>query len=151
MHARIILLLITFPAAVIAEPPATQPATTQAALKTRTTPTGLVIIDTQYGEGAAKLGDTVWVQYTGRLADGTVFDTSVGLRPFQLKIGEGRVIKGWEEGLIGMNVGDKRKLIIPPALAYGAEGKAPKIPKDATLTFDVELLALARLHPATQK
>jgi FKBP-type peptidyl-prolyl cis-trans isomerase len=148
--AVFLLLVIAFPAITTAQAPATQPATTQATTR-RTTPSGLVIIDVAHGESGAKVGDTVWVEYTGRLDDGTVFDTSQGLRPFQFRLGEGRAIKGWDEGVLGMNVGDKRQLIIPPALAYGEQGKAPKVPKNATLTFDVELVALARLHSTPAK
>jgi len=104
-------------------------------------------VEVQAGDPAAKVGDIVWVHYTGRLQDGTKFDSSYdhpGKAPFQLTLGEGRVIKGWEEGLLGMKVGDKRQLTIPPDLAYGANGRPPTIPANATLVFDVELVGLAR-------
>jgi FKBP-type peptidyl-prolyl cis-trans isomerase len=123
-----------------AQAPTTAPA---AQPKERTTPSGLKITVTAEADGAAKSGDTVWVQYTGKLADGKQFDSSVGRGPFELVLGQGRVIKGWEEGLLGMKVGEKRTLVIPPDLGYGPQGYGP-IPGNATLTFDVELLGLKR-------
>ena len=103
-------------------------------------PGSLVVQDEQVGTGAtASVGDTISVNYTGRLQDGTVFDTSIGRAPFQFTLGAGDVIPGWDQGLQGMKVGGKRLLIIPPALAYGAQGVGP-IPGNATLIFEVELL-----------
>lgn len=103
---------------------------------------GLVMQDEVVGTGAgAQPGDTVSVNYTGKLADGTVFDTSVGKAPFQFTLGAGQVIPGWDQGLVGMQVGGKRLLIIPPELAYGAQGIGP-IPPNATLTFEVEMLKI---------
>ena len=109
---------------------------------------GLVMQDLTPGQGAeAKAGDTVQVHYTGRLQDGTVFDTSVGRSPFQFVLGSGSVIKGWDQGLQGMKVGGKRLLVIPPDLAYGAVDYGP-IPANSTLVFEVELLNV--VNPAGQ-
>ena len=95
------------------------------------------------GQGAeSKNGDMITVDYTGMLPDGKVFDTSVGRAPFTLTLGAGQVIKGWEQGLLGMKVGEKRKLTIPPQLAYGKDGFPGAIPPNATLIFDVELKAI---------
>ncbi|MEJ2598726.1 MAG: FKBP-type peptidyl-prolyl cis-trans isomerase [Anaerolineales bacterium] len=109
-----------------------------------TTSSGLQIIDEVVGTGqAAKSGDTVSVNYTGWLADGTKFDSSYDRnQPFDFVLGAGKVIKGWDEGVAGMKVGGKRKLVIPPDLAYGASGFPPTIPPNATLTFEVELVAI---------
>ncbi|PNH00607.1 Peptidyl-prolyl cis-trans isomerase FKBP15-2 [Tetrabaena socialis] len=86
-------------------------------------------------------GDTVHVHYTGMLTDGTKFDSSLDRgTPFTFALGEGRVIKGWDQGLLGMCVGEKRKLQIPSSLGYGDSGSPPKIPGGATLVFDVELV-----------
>lgn len=107
-----------------------------------TTDSGLKYVDYVVGEGASpKKGDMVVVHYTGTLTDGTKFDSSVDRgQPFQFQIGVGQVIKGWDEGVMSMKVGGKRKLIIPPDLGYGARGAGGVIPPNATLLFDVELL-----------
>src|SRR6266852_5198647 len=85
-----------------------------------TSKSGLKYLDEKIGTGrTAKEGDQVAVHYTGRLENGKTFDSSVGKKPFQFTLGEGNVIKGWDEGVAGMKEGGKRKLIIPPALAYG--------------------------------
>lgn len=108
-----------------------------------TTGTGLKYRDVVVGHGAQpKAGDTVVVNYTGRFTTGKVFDTSVGKKPFEFVLGQGQVIKGWDEGVATMRVGGKRQLTIPPDLAYGAAGFPGAIPPNSTLTFDVELLKI---------
>lgn len=90
-------------------------------------------------------GDTVSVHYTGKLEDGTVFDSSLTRhKPIQFKLGVGQVIKGWDEGLMEMCVGEKRKLVIPSEMAYGKRGAGGVIPPDATLIFDTELMDIAK-------
>ena len=110
-----------------------------------TTAGGLVIEDTVIGQGAAaSAGRNVVVHYAGWLADGTQFDSSVEKQdPFEFTLGKKEVMDGWEEGLNGMKVGGKRKLTVPPALAYGEEGAGDTIPPNATLTFEVELLSVS--------
>lgn len=113
-----------------------------------TTASGLKYIDLTVGAGATpKAGDTLVVNYTGWLIDATVpFDSSLGpgRTPFEFVIGQDSpaVIGGWEEGLLTMNVGGKRKLIIPPELAYGEAGQGAEIPPNSTLIFDIELLQI---------
>ena len=95
------------------------------------------------GQGPeAVRGKTVEVHYTGRLTDGTQFDSSVGGAPFSFRLGAGEVIEGWDRGVAGMKVGGKRRLTLPPELGYGAAGAPPDIPPNATLVFEVELLAV---------
>lgn len=94
----------------------------------------------------AKTGDTVAMNYTGRLEDGTVFDSNVDpkfkhVEPFMFNLGAGQVIAGWDEGIVGMKVGEKKTLVIPPEKAYGPNDYGP-IPGNSTLTFEVELLAI---------
>lgn len=96
------------------------------------------------GTGASpKKGDTVVVHYTGWLTDGVKFDSSVDRNdPFAFVLGTGQVIRGWDEGVATMKVGDKAKFTIPPELAYGREGYPGAIPPNATLIFEVELLSI---------
>ena len=125
--------------------PAQPEAQTPAAPAQGDAATELQIKDTVVGTGAeAKAGDTVTVNYTGWLEDGTKFDSSLDSgQPFQFPLGAGMVIKGWDQGVAGMKVGGKRELIIPPSLGYGAEGAGGVIPPNATLKFEVELLDVA--------
>jgi len=130
----VILAVATF------TPAAAQPVTT--------TPSGLKIIDTQVGAGPMpRPGQTCVMNYTGWLyvngAKGKKFDSSLDRnQPFEFKIGAHQVIAGWDEGVATMKVGGKRTLIIPPSLGYGASGAGGVIPPNATLIFDVELLAV---------
>jgi FKBP-type peptidyl-prolyl cis-trans isomerase len=137
----------TKPAAPAAAAPASQPAGEKVV-----TPSGLTIIKVAPGGDGAKKNDRVWVHYTGKFADGTKFDssrdhaeTSTGI---EFTLGAGHVIKGWDEGIEGMKVGEKRTLIIPPELGYGDRGSGGVIPPKATLTFDVELVGLHQAPPA---
>lgn len=107
-------------------------------------PTELIIQDLVVGTGAtAVLGDTVTVHYVGTFTNGSRFDSSYDLnRPYTFRLGAGQVIAGWDQGLQGMRVGGKRRLTIPPSLAYGRSGYG-SIPPNSTLIFEVELLSIA--------
>jgi FKBP-type peptidyl-prolyl cis-trans isomerase FkpA len=117
-------------------------------MSTQTTASGLQYTDTEVGTGAtAQKGQYVSVHYTGWLynagVQGAKFDSSKDRgQPFSFDLGAGMVIKGWDEGVAGMQIGGKRTLIIPPELGYGARGAGGVIPPNATLKFDVELLAV---------
>jgi len=108
------------------------------------TPSGLQYWDLKKGTGpVAKSGQTVKVHYTGWLTDGKKFDSSIDRGdPIAFKLGGGMVIKGWDEGVAGMKVGEKRQLQIPPSLGYGDRGAGGVIPPNATLLFEVELLEI---------
>jgi peptidylprolyl isomerase len=114
------------------------PATTGAV----TTPSGLQYVDEVEGTGASpKQGQNVTVHYTGTLQDGTKFESSLDRgQPYTFKIGTASVIQGWDEGIMTMKVGGKRRLIIPGKLGYGPAGNPPKIPPNATLIFEIQLL-----------
>ncbi len=124
------------------------PALAQTEGKPMTTASGLTIADTQVGTGAeARPGNTCVMHYTGWLyengAKGAKFDSSLDRgEPFEFGLGQGQVIKGWDEGVAGMKVGGKRTLIIPPQLGYGSRGAGGVVPPNATLLFDVELLGV---------
>lgn len=109
-----------------------------------TTSSGLVIEEIVLGEGdEAQAGRAVRVHYTGWLTDGMKFDSSVDRNePFEFPLGRGYVIQGWDEGVAGMRVGGRRKLTIPPDLGYGPRGAGGVIPPNATLVFEVDLLAV---------
>ena len=104
----------------------------------------LIIEDLVTGNGdTAKAGQYVTVHYTGWLTNGQKFDSSLDRNdPFEFRLGAGQVIRGWDQGVAGMQVGGKRKLTIPPELGYGARGAGGVIPPNATLVFEVELLAV---------
>lgn len=108
---------------------------------------GMKIVDSVVGEGLeAEKFDILTVHYTGKLEDGTVFDSSKnpGRDPFRFTVGLGQVIQGWEDGFIGMKEGGGRTLTIPPEMGYGAQGAGGVIPPNATLIFDVELLQVEK-------
>lgn len=108
------------------------------------TPSGLKYIVIETGEGdKPEKGKKVKVHYTGKLEDGSVFDSSIKRgAPIEFTLGVGQVIKGWDEGIADMKVGEKRQLIIPPDLGYGPNGHPPVIPPNSTLIFDVELVEI---------
>jgi FKBP-type peptidyl-prolyl cis-trans isomerase len=133
------------PATAVASPAAGVSSTAApAASNVVTTSSGLKYEVLREGNGpVAKSGQTVSVHYTGWLTDGTKFDSSVDRgQPFSFTLGAGQVIKGWDEGVAGMKVGEKRKLTIPSDLGYGQRGAGSVIPPNATLVFDVELLGI---------
>ena len=126
-------------------PPGSLPLPTVAGVPT-TTSSGLQIIDIAAGVGpAAPPGSVVYVTYNGWLSDGTFFDTTTvddGVTPLRLVLRQGLVLPGFVEGIPGMKVGGMRRLIVPPDLAYGAEGSGNAIPPNATLIFDIELVEI---------
>lgn len=121
---------------------------TQAAPKETTTASGLTITYVKDGTGEpAKKGDVVYMKYTGKLTNGTAFDSNEDPKfghtdPFAFVLGQGMVIAGWEEGVLGMKQGEKRVLTIPAALGYGERGAGGVIPPNATLIFDVEVVSI---------
>jgi FKBP-type peptidyl-prolyl cis-trans isomerase len=126
---------------IAADAPTSQPAVGEK----HTTASGLQIIEQGREELTAAAGDKVWVEYTGKLTDGTKFDSSADHpeQPFIFALGRHQVIAGWDEGIAGMKVGQKRQLIIPPNLAYGSQGVG-NIPPNSTLVFDVKLLGVMK-------
>jgi FKBP-type peptidyl-prolyl cis-trans isomerase FkpA len=95
------------------------------------------------GTGAtAVVGNSITVHYTGMFTNGTVFDSSVGKAPIQFQLGSNQVISGFSQGIVGMKVGGKRRITIPPSLAYGSAGRPPTIPGNATLVFEVDLVSI---------
>ena len=129
--------------------PATTGETTQAGAAQAQGGAQLIAQDEEVGTGAvATSGSFVTVNYTGKLQDGTVFDSTTGRGPFQFQLGVGKVIPGWDQGLQGMKVGGRRLLIIPPSLAYGSQANGP-IPANSTLIFDVTLLGVSATAATT--
>ncbi len=135
--AALALIVVAVVAAACAQPPA------GAGGNEVTTPSGLKYTDVKEGTGAQpRAGQTAVVHYTGWLLDGKKFDSSKDRgQPFSFPLGQGRVIKGWDEGVATMKVGGKRRLVVPPELGYGPVPR-PKIPANSTLVFDVELLGV---------
>jgi FKBP-type peptidyl-prolyl cis-trans isomerase len=139
---------VVFPEAVIETqeaPKVLEETTTQKKSALKTFKINNMIIDVQKeGQGVAiENGKTAVVNYTGKLTDGTVFDSSIPRgQPFEFLLGAGRVIEGWDKGVLGMKVGEVRTLTIPPEMGYGARGAGALIPPNATLVFEVELLAI---------
>jgi FKBP-type peptidyl-prolyl cis-trans isomerase len=106
-------------------------------------PAGLVIFDQVIGTGrSAQKGDLVSVRYVGTLTSGTVFDSTNARGPFQFRLGGGSVIAGFDQGVLGMKIGGKRRVTIPPAMGYGARGAPPTIPPNSVIVFDLELVAI---------
>ncbi len=146
----IAIILVVTAGLVLAQSAPRRPATPNTSAPTKVTgdgvktASGLIYWDIRVGNGeVAKEGSHVRVHYTGWLTTGKKFDSSVDAgKPFDFTIGNGEVIKGWEEGVAGMKVGGKRQLRIPPALGYGADGYPPVIPANATLIFDIQLLGV---------
>jgi peptidylprolyl isomerase len=142
-----LIIAVALPAGGAAAPsasPKPAPKNVSTAGKSVTTKSGLSYVDLVVGKGPMpKVGQTISVLYTGKLRNGKVFDSTASHNnePFETPIGVGEVIKGWDEGMLTMRVGGKRRLTIPPSLGYGASAQGP-IPANSTLIFDVELLAI---------
>jgi len=138
--ATFAMAAVSIVVAVVVAQPASQPAGDKVV-----TPSGLTIITTARGQGAQN-NDTIFVLYSGKLTNGKIFDASSrhNNEPISFKLGTAVVIKGWDEGLLGMQVGEKRHLIVPPSLGYGERGRGADIPPNSTLEFDIELVGLIR-------
>ncbi len=130
-------------------PGAEAPPPVPSAVQWHDTPSGLKYADLAAGQGPnPRDGQVVVVQFTGWLKDGTKFDSTYDRgRPFGFPVGSGQVIKAWDEAVRTMRVGGKRRLIVPPSLAYGSKGFPPIIPADATLTFDIEVVRIIDQPP----
>lgn len=142
----LLLLAVVIPACAQKEPKPAVDKSAAAAANAVKTASGLSYVDLVAGTGPSPVaGKAVKVHYTGWLENGTKFDSSVDRgEPFIFNIGAGQVIQGWDEGVMSMKVGGKRKLIIPSQLGYGSAGAGGVIPPDATLIFEVELLDVAK-------
>ncbi|HVA96574.1 MAG TPA: FKBP-type peptidyl-prolyl cis-trans isomerase [Candidatus Acidoferrales bacterium] len=141
-----ILVLIIFSYFIFGLNGSAPTATTPQVVPSQPADTGgkLQITDEKIGTGAAvKKGDTVEMNYVGTLTNGTKFDATTPGKPFETQIGVGQVIKGWDEGVIGMKVGGKRKLVIPPSLGYGSQANGA-IPGNSTLIFQLELVGIKK-------
>lgn len=154
MTKRILLATLSIagllPLAVMAQSAPTTAPASQPAGDARTIASGVAItvVKAPDAEQSLKGGDVAVVNYVGLLADGKEFDSSAKAgKPFAFRIGQTppEVIKGWEEGLVGMKIGEKRHLVIPAAAAYGEKGYPPTIPANATLSFDIELVGIVRV------
>lgn len=147
-HTVLTFFLIVTALTVLAQTPAhrsshvTRPGPTKVTGDGIKTPSGLLYWDIKTGIGDEAKTGHVKVHYTGWLTTGKKFDSSVGSKPFDFTLGQSEVIKGWDEGVVGMKVGGKRQLRIPPELAYGEDGHPPQIPPNSTLIFDVQLVAV---------
>lgn len=149
MKSLFALAALILPLCVYAQSPdtASKPRVSAAMLKSDTirTPSGLTVIFNERGSGKrAREGNLAIVHYTGKLADGRIFDSSIEREPFAFRIGRKQVIKGWDEGIAMLRIGDKATLIIPPDLGYGAKGAGDRIPPNSQLIFTVELVDLKR-------
>ena len=123
--------------------PPPPPGRTAAAAQPAAPRDGVTRNDIKVGTGPeARSGQRVRVHYTGKLTNGTTFDSSIGKQPFTFTLGAGEVIRGWDVGVAGMKVGGRRKLTISPEMGYGARGAPPQIPPNATLVFEVDLLGV---------
>ena len=140
----VIIILIFGGYFLLQKPVSNQPAEKKEIISENNEAKTVKIETLQQGSGeAAKTGDLVTVHYTGTLENGTKFDSSVDRgTPFDFTLGQNRVIQGWELGVLGMKVGEKRKLTIPSELGYGSQGAGELIPPNATLIFEVELLKI---------